>query len=139
MQALRSAIEQTFGAFVSANTTILNDEIVQDQVVSISTGNVTKYEKNAVITLPNGHISVSLNATVAINKLMSYAQSKGIKAEFAGASYATNAKLLHLKIQSIQKAYEIILDKKFDRRNFRKKILSFDFIIDTNKYKTFEG
>jgi hypothetical protein len=111
LQALRSAIEQTFGAFVSANTTILNDEIVQDQVVSISTGNVTKYEKNAVITLPNGHISVSLNATVAINKLMSYAQSKGIKAEFAGASYATNAKLLHLKIQSIQKAYEILVQQ----------------------------
>ena len=111
LQALRSAIEQTFGAFVSANTTILNDEIVQDEIVSISTGNVTKYEKNAVITLPNGHISVSLNATVAINKLMSYAQSKGIKAEFAGASYATNAKLLHLKIQSIQKACEILVQQ----------------------------
>ena len=32
LQALRSAIEQIFGAFVSANTTILNDEIVQDEI-----------------------------------------------------------------------------------------------------------
>lgn len=111
LQALRSAIEQTFGAFVSANTTILNDEIVQDQVVSISTGNVTKYEKNAVVTLPNGHVSVSLNATIAINKLISYAQSKGAKAEFAGATYATNAKLLRLKIQSIEKACEILVQQ----------------------------
>lgn len=111
LQALRSAIEQTFGAFVSANTTILNDEIVQDEIVSISTGNVTKYEKNAVVTLPNGHVSVSLNATIAINKLISYAQSKGAKAEFAGSTYATNAKLLRLKIQSIEKAYEIMVQQ----------------------------
>lgn len=111
LQALRSAIEQTFGAFVSANTTILNDEIVQDEIVSISTGNVTKYEKNAVVTLPNGHVSVSLNATIAINKLMSYAQSKGAKAEFAGSTYATNVKLLRLKIQSIEKACEILVQQ----------------------------
>ena len=42
-------------------------------------------------------------------------------------------------IPEIQKVYESILNKQFDRRNFRKKILSFDFIIDTNKYKNFEG
>ena len=42
-------------------------------------------------------------------------------------------------IPEIQKAYETILNKKFDRRNFRKKILSLGFIIDTNKYKNFEG
>jgi 8-oxo-dGTP diphosphatase len=42
-------------------------------------------------------------------------------------------------IPEIQKTYESILDKTFDRRNFRKKLLSFDLIIDTNKYVTFEG
>lgn len=42
-------------------------------------------------------------------------------------------------IPEIQKVYETILNKKFDRRNFRKKIISWDFIKDTNKYKTFEG
>lgn len=42
-------------------------------------------------------------------------------------------------IPEIQKVYETILNKKFDRRNFRKKILSWDFIIDTNEYKNFEG
>ena len=42
-------------------------------------------------------------------------------------------------IPEIQKVYETILDKVFDRRNFRKKLLSLGFIIDTNKYKNFEG
>ena len=39
----------------------------------------------------------------------------------------------------IQKVYETILDKKFDRRNFRKKILSIGLIEDTNKTVNFEG
>ena len=39
----------------------------------------------------------------------------------------------------IQKTYESILNKKYDRRNFRKKILSLNLIKDTNKTKVFEG
>lgn len=42
-------------------------------------------------------------------------------------------------IPEIQKTYETILEKEFDRRNFRKKLLSLDLIIDTNKLITFEG
>lgn len=42
-------------------------------------------------------------------------------------------------IPEIQKAYESILEKTFDRRNFRKKILSLGIIEDTNKVKNFEG
>lgn len=39
----------------------------------------------------------------------------------------------------LQKTYEAILDKKFDRRNFRKKILNLDLIEDTNRSDRFEG
>lgn len=42
-------------------------------------------------------------------------------------------------IPEIQKTYESILGIKFDRRNFRKKILSIDLIEDTNKTRIFEG
>ena len=41
--ALRSAIEQAYGTFVSANTTILNDQLVADEIVSLSSGNIKKY------------------------------------------------------------------------------------------------
>ena len=37
--ALRSAIEQAYGTFVSANTMLLNDELVKDEIVTISSGN----------------------------------------------------------------------------------------------------
>ena len=42
-------------------------------------------------------------------------------------------------IPELQKTYEAILNKKFDRRNFRKKILSLNLIEDTNKSDRFEG
>ena len=39
----------------------------------------------------------------------------------------------------LQMTYEAILNKKFDRRNFRKKILSLDLLDETNEYKKFNG
>ena len=42
-------------------------------------------------------------------------------------------------IPELQKVYETILNTKFDRRNFRKKILSLDIIYDTNNTHVFEG
>lgn len=39
----------------------------------------------------------------------------------------------------LQKTYEAILNKKFDRRNFRKKILNLNLIEDTNRSDKFEG
>ena len=41
--ALRSAIEQTFGAFVSSNTTVLNDQLVNDEIVSLSNAELMSY------------------------------------------------------------------------------------------------
>lgn len=42
-------------------------------------------------------------------------------------------------IPELQKTYEAILGKTFDRRNFRKKILSLGLIKDTGKEINFEG
>ena len=69
--ALRSAIEQAYGTFVSANTTILNDELVKDEIVTISNGNIKNYKEMSSFVLPNGKQSVTLQATVCISKLIS--------------------------------------------------------------------
>lgn len=111
LQALRSAIEQSFGAFVSANTTILNDRLVQDEIVSVSNGNVKEYQKLAVATLSNGQVSVSAKVTVSVNKLISYAKSKGSRAEFAGQTYAANVKLTKLRAASAEKAYSLMVQQ----------------------------
>ena len=42
-------------------------------------------------------------------------------------------------IPEIQKVYESILNKKLDRRNFRKKIVSLDFVQETSETSNFVG
>lgn len=104
--ALRSAIEQTFGAFVSANTQILNDELVKDDIATVSSGNIQKYSEVAAITLPNGNTSVTLNVTVSLKKLVKYAQSKGAECEFAGATFGANLRLYEFNKKNERAAIE---------------------------------
>ncbi len=92
-QALRSAIEQSFGTFISANTNIVNDALTKDEIVSLSSGNIKKYEELSCAVLKNGETTVSLRATVSIKKLTTYAKSHGSQCEFAGNTFAQNMKL----------------------------------------------
>ena len=102
--ALRSAVEQTFGVFVSANTEILNDDLVRDEVLTISSGNIRSYEEMASISSPDGRVMVTLNAVVSIGQLVSFAQNHGASTEFAGSTFGANMRLYELNKQSQQKA-----------------------------------
>lgn len=93
--ALRSAIEQVYGTFVSANTSIVNDELTKDEIVTISSGNIKSYEEIESLSTDNKTI-VTLQATVSISKLVSYAKSKGASAEFAGSTFGMNMKMKEL-------------------------------------------
>ena len=104
--ALRSAIEQAYGVFVSANTEILNDELVKDEIATVASGNVKSYTELSATVLPNGNHLVSLQATVSTKSLATYAQSKGASCEFAGATFGANLKLVELN----QKNTKIALD-----------------------------
>lgn len=46
---------------------------------------------------------------------------------------------LEFTMPELQKAYESIFNKSFDRRNFRKKLISLNIIEDTNKYENRSG
>ena len=112
--ALRSAIEQAYGTFVSANTTILNDNLVKDEIVTISTGNIKNYKELSSFVMPNGKQSVTLQTTVCISKLISYAQSKGASTEFAGATFGMNMKMKELNKQNEKKALNNLLSEITD-------------------------
>ncbi len=107
--ALRSAIEQAYGTFVSANTTILNDDLVKDEIVTISNGNIKSYEMLSDVKCEDGQDMVTVKATVCISKLVSYAKSKGASAEFAGATFAQSMKMKGLYKQNEAKALENLL------------------------------
>ncbi len=107
--ALRSAIEQAYGTFVSANTTILNDTLVKDEIVTISNGNIKEYTEIASEQMPDGKMYVTLQATVSISKLIIYAQSKGAETEFAGATFGMNMRMKELNKQNEKKALDNLL------------------------------
>lgn len=107
--ALRSAIEQAYGTFVSANTTILNDDLVKDEIVTISNGNIKSYEMLSDVKCEDGQDMVTVKATVCISKLVSYAKSKGASIEFAGATFAQSMKIKELYKQNEAKALENLL------------------------------
>lgn len=108
--ALRSAIEQTYGTFVSSNTTILNDNLVKDEIVSVSTGNIKSFNYLSQDET-NGKWSVSLQAIVSIGKLIEYAKSKGSEAELAGATFAMNMKIQQLNKKNQDIALEHLISQ----------------------------
>lgn len=88
--ALRSAIEQTFGTYISSKTEILNDALVKDEIVSVSSGNIRNYKLVSQNTLPNGLIAVSVYAEISISNLTNFCEKKGVKIEFQGAVFMAN-------------------------------------------------
>lgn len=88
--ALRSAIEQAFGAFISSKTEILNDNLIKDEIVSVANGNIQKFEILSQVEIPNNGYAMTLNATVSISKLTSFAESKGVSIEVKGGLFAAN-------------------------------------------------
>lgn len=95
--ALRTAIEQAYGAFVSANTTILNDELVKDEIVTISNGAIKEFSELSSFEKSEGGYCVTLNATVSLPHLITYAKSHGSECEFAGNAFGMQMKLFEIQ------------------------------------------
>lgn len=108
--ALRNAIEQAFGTFVSANTEVLNDELIKDEIITVSTGNIKSYNELSVIQ-NNGMYDVSVQAIVSIDQLTKFAQSKGMQAELAGASFIMNMKMRELNRKNEITAINHMIEK----------------------------
>lgn len=106
--ALRSAVEQAYGVFVSSNIEILNDELLKDEIVSVSSGNIKSFTEVGA-NVHNGIISVTLEAIVSTSTLASYAKAKGAACELVGSTFAANYKLKQLRIKNTQVALEHLM------------------------------
>jgi hypothetical protein len=102
--ALRSAIEQAFGTFISSKTEILNDQVVSDQIASVSNGNIHSFSVLNESQLPDGSWGVTLKAIVSVDKLTSFVEAKGIAIEIKGGMFALNIKQQLLNEQGEIKA-----------------------------------
>ena len=90
--ALRSAIEQAFGAFISSKTEILNDQVVADQMSSVSSGNIQSFTVLNESQLPDGSWANTIKAIVSISNLTSFVVAKGFAVEIKGGLFAINIK-----------------------------------------------
>ena len=119
--ALRSAIEQAFGTYISSNTTILNDSIIRDEIISVANGNIEKFEILSEVKLPNGSYASSIKAVVSISKLTNFCESKGVTVTLKGGLFAANIKQQQLNeknevssIKLLSETAKSLIDNMFD-------------------------
>jgi hypothetical protein len=118
--ALRSAIEQAYGVYISSKTEVLNDQVISDEIVAVASGNISTYKILNETSTEEIHYSL-LEATVSISKLTSFAQSKGFEVEVKGGIFTANLKQQQLnekaEVNAIRNSLSVALDllnKGFD-------------------------
>lgn len=132
LNALRSAIEQAFGAFISSKTEILNDRLVKDEIVSVTNGNIEKYDVVSQVEIPQVGFATTLNATVSIAKLTSFAESKGVVVEFEGGMFGMKIKLQKLNEKNELNACINILSVVHELLQ-----IGYDYVLETGEPKRF--
>lgn len=129
--ALRSATEQAFGAFISSKTEMFNDQVVADQMASVSSGNIKSYEVLNESQLPDGSWGVTLKALVSVSKLTSFVEAKGIAIEIKGGLFAMNIKQQLLNEQGEIKAVCEMVGLLHEPMQ-----ISFDYVIKSSDPKS---
>ena len=131
--ALRSAIEQSFGAFISSKTEVLNDEI-KDEIISISNGNIHNYKIISQVEIPDGGYAITLEATISVTQLTSFVRNKGIEVEFKGSLFGAEIKQQKLNQNSEIKAIRNICNVGFSLLK-----ASLDYNLEVSEPEMFSG
>lgn len=133
--ALRGAIEQAFGVFVSSHTEILNDELVKDEIATVASGNIKSFECLSENCVDNRWL-VSVRAVVSTDNLVRYTESKGSSAELAGSTFAMNVRLFELYRKNEELAVRHLVKQLAEMAGnmFDFKIVTEDFKKSNNKY-----
>ena len=132
--ALRSSIEQAFGAFISSKTEMFNDQVVADQMASVSSGNIKSYEVLNESQLPDGSGGVTLKTIVSVDKLTSFVEAKGIAVEIKGSMFALNIKQQLLNEQGEFKALAEMVGLLHEPMQ-----ISFDYAIKSGDLKSLDA
>jgi hypothetical protein len=132
--ALRSATEQAFGAFISSKTEMFNDQVVADQMASVTSGNIKSFEILNQDQLPDGRWGVTLKTIVSIDKLTSFVQAKGVTIEVKGGMFAINIKQQLLNEQGEIKAVAQMVGLLHEQLQ-----TSFDYVIKSSDPKSLDA
>lgn len=120
----RSEIMRMFGvSFIG----IVDDEKIKLTTKTSKTSNADWFRIDSIPSLAYDHNEV-------INESLKTLKEKIVSTNILQSLFPNG-----FTMPELQKVYETILNKNFDRRNFRKKILSLNLVDDTNKEVVFEG
>jgi hypothetical protein len=89
---LRSAIQQSFSSYIMSKNEILDKNLISDEFISTSSGNIQKYTVISQFEIPNVGFFTNINVEISVPKLSSFAQSKGFKVEIKGGLFAAKIK-----------------------------------------------
>ncbi len=98
--ALRSALEQSYGSFISTKTSIKNDELINDEIVSITNGDIHRYEIISEYIL-DGRYNVTIESEISLNQINTFKKQIGESAtKFDGALFGVKIKLQEINEKS---------------------------------------
>jgi len=125
--ALRNSIESTFGVFISASTEVNNDQLVKDQISTVASGNIIKYE---VISENNKgqHYDVTLKAEISLQKIINEINKTNKIVELSGSLFAQN-----VKIENYYREQESIILSNFFTKFNQINLFDIDFIVQEPK------
>ena len=100
--ALRSALEQSYGSFISTKTNIKNDELLNDEIVAITNGEIHDYELVSETKIESGY-AVTIVAKISKSVLNNFVTQSGGDA----ISFDTNAFSTKIRLQKLNEEAEI--------------------------------
>ena len=100
--ALRSALEQSYGSFISTKTNIKNDELLKDEIVAITSGEIHDYELVSETKIESGY-AVTIVAKISKSVLNNFVTQSGGDA----ISFDTNAFSTKIRLQKLNEEAEI--------------------------------
>lgn len=83
--ALRNAVEEATGAYIASSSTIENDELVEDKVLSLSRGFIKDYRKLSETKIDEEY-KIVVSALVTEKQILEAMEAEGIKVEYKTAS-----------------------------------------------------
>jgi hypothetical protein len=94
--ALRSALEQSFGVYISSESNILNDMLVKDEISAITKGTIVDFEILGENKISDFSYTTTLKVSVSLDGLVSFVNSKGGDIKFKGSNFFHNINQLNL-------------------------------------------
>lgn len=129
-QALFSAVEQSYRTFVSDNTGVLNDDLIRDEIVSVSSGNISNFKELDSFENKDGSYYSTVKATVSIDNLINYARSNGLSVDIQTGAFAMGMKTKQLNRENEVQA---IKDLQTKLRKMGLEYNYFDYKLDLSE------